>query len=123
MDFFLLLKTWSKILVKKKISENVIRKYKLKLNQAKQSATDALKTISQNIYIYIYFRKLQKQRVIWLPIKLLIRLQKSQDLYHGIVQGQLQMKQKIMDLMEKYQKKHICFQKNRQQIIDILWLI
>ena len=54
MDFFLLLKTWSKILVKKKISENVIRKYKLKLNQAKQSATDALKTISQNIYIYIF---------------------------------------------------------------------
>ena len=47
-------------MVKKKISENVIRKYKLKLNQAKQSATDALKTISQNIYIYIYIYIFQK---------------------------------------------------------------
>ena len=43
------------------------------LDQSKQSATDALKTSSKRV-----IQKKQKQLVIWLVIKLLKELQKSQ---------------------------------------------
>ena len=45
-------------------------------------------------------------------------LQKSQEVQHKIVQRQLQMKHKILDLIMKYLKKDIYLQKKREQIVD-----
>ena len=56
-------------------------------------------------------KKQQKQLVIRIVRQLLIQLQKYQELHHNIVQKQLNIKQKIQDLIEKYQKKDICLQK------------
>ena len=44
-------------------------------------------------------------------------LQKSQEIHHIIVQGQVKIKEKILDLIGKYQDKHMISEK-RQQIID-----
>ena len=55
-------------------------------------------------------------------IKLLIKLQKSQQIHHSIDQRQSQMRQKILDLIEKYEKKDISPEK-RQQIVHDLRLI
>ena len=49
-------------------------------------------------------KKLQNQLVILFAIKLLIKLQKYQKVHHKLVQKQLKNKQKIQNLMEKYQK-------------------
>ena len=55
----------------KYISENLSGKYTQKLfDQVKQSATDAFKIAPKEV-----IQKQQKQQVIWLVIKLLIKLQ------------------------------------------------
>ena len=61
--------------------------------------------------------------MICLAIKLVIKFEKSQEVDHRIVQWQLNVKQKIKDLMEKYTKKDMYFQKKRQQTIDKLRVI
>ena len=67
------------------------RKYNHKfLNDTTKSATYVLKTALKRV-----IKKLQKQRMIWLEIKLLIKLEKSQKSCHRIIQRQFQMKQKI----------------------------
>ena len=59
----------------KNIRKNVSHKYSQKnLNDVKQSAIDALKTASKK-----QFKKWHKKLVIWLIIKLLIKLQKFQE--------------------------------------------
>ena len=57
--------------------------------------------------------------------KIANKLTKAQEIYHIIVQEQLQMKQKILDLMEKYLKNDIYPQIYipRQQINDDLRFI
>ena len=50
--------------------------------------------------------KIQKQQQK-LVTKLLTKLQKSQRFHHRIIQKQLQMKNKILDLIEKYLQKDI----------------
>ena len=91
--------------IDKNMSRNLGSKYSQKLlDHAKKFAINAIKTAS--------IRGIQKQKtqlVIWLAIKLLIKLQdlyfkvdnnyKSQEIYHRIVEGQLQMKQKILNIM------------------------
>ena len=91
--------------IDKNMSRNLGSKYSQKLlDHAKKSAINAIKTAS--------IRGIQKQKtqlVIWLAIKLLIKLQdlyfkvdnnyKSHGIYHRIVEGQLQMKQKILNIM------------------------
>ena len=68
--------SFAKMLVKntcKDLSKNLSSKSNQnRLNHAKQSVTDALKTASVE-----QFKKHQKQLVIWLGIKLLIKFQKS----------------------------------------------
>ena len=67
--------------INKNMSKNLSSKPSQKLlDRAKQSATDALKTAS------------------------------SQDLHCIIIQKRLQMKQKIWNLVEKYQKKDVYLQ-------------
>ena len=46
-----------------------------------------------------------------------------QKIHHIIVQKQLKQKYKIQDFIEKYLRKDISYQKERQQIIDDLRLI
>ena len=88
--------------IDKNMSRNLGSKYSQKLlDHAKKSAINAIKTAS--------IRGIQKQKtqlVIWLAIKLLKDLYfkvdnnyKSQGIYHRIVEGQLQMKQKILNIM------------------------
>ena len=50
----------------------------------------------------VQFKKQQRQLVIWLVIKLLIVLQKSQEVHCRIIQEQLKM-----SMMKKYLKKDI----------------
>ena len=57
------------------------------------------------------FKKQQKQLVLWSVIKLLIKLQKCQEIPHRIAQKQSQKKQKILDLIEKYLEKDISPEK------------
>ena len=68
------------------------------------------------------FKMQLKQLAIWLVIELLIKLQKSLEVQHGIVQRQMKVKQEIYDLTEKYQKIDISSEK-RRWIIDKLRLI
>ena len=81
----------------KNINKNLSGKYSQEpLDCAKQSAPNALKTASK--------RAIQKTVEVTgnlLQIKL-IELQRSQELHYRIVQRQLEMKQKILDLIEKY---------------------
>ena len=56
--------------------------------------------------------------MISLAIKLLIKLEIFQEIYHRIVQGQLQ----ILHLMKIYQEKDIDSHKKGQRIIDDLSL-
>ena len=49
--------------------------------------------------------------------KLVIKLQKSQEFHHRILQRHLQMKQNIIDLIEKYQKKDIYSQKKGSKLL------
>ena len=63
------------------------------------------------------FKKQQRQLVIRLVNKSLIKLQKSQKLHNGIIQQQLQM-----SMIKKYLKKDIS-PEERQTIIDNLRLI
>ena len=61
------------------------------------------------------FKKPQKQPVISFVIKLSKKLKRSQKIHHRIVQiemKQLQMKHKILELIEKYLKK-IHFSRNQ----------
>ena len=90
----------------KNISKNLIGKYSQKcLDYAKQSVTDAFKTTSKRA-----IQKHQKQLVIWLVTKLLIKLQK---IWKIIVQKQLRM---------NMIKKGRYSQKKNQKIIDNLRL-
>ena len=76
--------------IDKNISKNLSDKYSQKcLDHAKQLLQIHLKLtqIKQS-------KKQQKQLVIWLAIKLLPKLRKSQEVQYRIVQRQLQMKQK-----------------------------
>ena len=64
----------------KDISKNLSGKYSQKfLDHTKQSALDALKTVSKRA-----IQKQQRQPVIGLVITLLMELQKSQTLHHRI---------------------------------------
>ena len=49
--------------------------------------------------------------------KLVIKLQKSQEFHHRILQRHLQMKQNIIDLIEKYQKKDIYSQEKGNKLL------
>ena len=57
------------------------------LNHQKQFATDTLKTTSKRV-----IKKTQKQMVILLIIKLLMKLPKSQKIRNKIIQKQLQIR-------------------------------
>ena len=63
-----------------------------------------------------YFKKQQKQLLIRLLIKLLIKLQNYRERHHRIVQEQLKVKQKIQNLIDKYQKKHISISTKKKEI-------
>ena len=79
---------WKKI--GKKISKNSGSKYNQKLfDHAKQSATDALKFVTKRRN-----QKQQKQLVIWLVIKFVIKLQEPQKPHHRVIQ--LLMKKKCL---------------------------
>ena len=55
-------------------------------------------------------------------IKLLTKLPKSGELHHRIIETQLQMKKKILDLIKKYLNKDGS-PKKRQKVIDDIRLI
>ena len=79
------------------ISKDLSGKYSHKLlDLAIQSAADALKINSKNL-----FKKQQKQLLNLLAIKLQIKIQKSQELYHRIVSRQSQIEQKMLDFIKK----------------------
>ena len=82
----------------------------------KESVTDVLKTALKRA-----IQKTAEATGNLIGNKLLIKLQKTQDLHHRVFQRQLQMEKKIWDLIEKYQKKDIS--KKRQKVIDMLRLI
>ena len=91
------------------LSKNLNSKYSQKLlDHAKQSATDALKTVSK--------RAIQKTAEVTgdLIENKMITLQESQKLHHRIIQKQLRKKQL---------EKDIYLQKKKQKIIDDLRLI
>ena len=95
--------------ISKKFNKNLSSKYSPKLlDHTEQSAADALKTASKE-----RFKKQQKQLVISLEIKLLIRLQESQRIHHRIIQKQ--MKKKYREIYIPPELKH--------KIIDDLRLI
>ena len=96
MDFCLLLKIYAKILKKQETSKNVSSKSNQKLlDHAKQSASDALKTVSK--------KAVQKQLAILVVIQLPTRLQKPQKIQQEILQRQLKVK-------KNYAEKDIYFQ-------------
>ena len=63
------------------------------------------------------FKKQQKQLVIWLVVKLLIKLQKFQKIHNKMIQTQLQMR-----IIKKYLNKDMCLQK-KDKIVDEMRLI
>ena len=80
--------------------KNYLYKYSQNLlDHAKQSATDAFKTALKRA-----IQETAEATSDLMGKNPLIKLQKSWKLYHKIVQGQLQMKQKILNMIKKYQK-------------------
>ena len=78
----------------KTIGKNLSSKYSLKLlDHTKQSVANLVKNGSK--------------RAIEETTKLLIKSQKTPEFHHRIVHKQLQMKHKILKLIEKYLKKYI----------------
>ena len=91
------------------IIENLTAKYSHKrLDHAKQSATEALKSASR--------WAIQKT----LLIKSLIELQKAQKFHHRTVQKQLKMNQKMEDLITKLLNKNLYLQ-NKDSKLLIIW--
>ena len=64
------------------------------------------------------FKKQQKQLVIWLVIKFQIKLQKSQEVHHRIIQKRLKNEHDKEITKERY-----ISPEGRQKIIDDLRLI
>ena len=90
----------------KNVSKNLSSKYSEKLlDHAKKSATNLLKPSLEK-----QFKKQQKQLVIWLVPKFLIKLQQSQEVHPRINQRQSKVKQ-------KYQKQYIYPQKKSKLLI------
>ena len=65
----------------------------------------------------ISIKKQQKQLVIWLEIKSLIKLREVQKIQRNIIQKELQM-----SMIKKYIKKRYVSLEERQEIIDELRL-
>ena len=86
------------------------------LDHAKQFAIDALKTVSKGAIQKT--KKQQKQLVIWLVIKLRIKLRKSLKISP---QNSLETVKK-MSLIKKYLKKIYIAREDRKKIIDDLSL-
>ena len=92
----------------KNISKSLSGKYSLGmldvreklLDHAKRSGTYALKTTSKGL-----IQETAEALVIWLVIKLLIKLQKFQKILNEIIQKQLRMR-----MIKKYLKKDIYLQ-------------
>ena len=55
----------------------------------------------------------------FIGVQQLIKLQKFKEIHNRIAQRQLQMKQKILDLIEKYLKKDIHLQKKDRKLLMI----
>ena len=79
------------------------------LNHQKQSAIDTLKTTSEGV-----IKKKQKQIVILLIIRLLMKLPKSQKIRNRIIQKQLQIR-----TITKYLKKELHLQKRDKKLLII----
>ena len=96
--------------ISKTKSKNSSGKYRQKrLNHAKQSATGAESILKKQL------KKQQKELVILLTISLLMKLLQPQEFHHIIVYRQLQMKQNILDLIEKYQKGDIYISRKKTE--------
>ena len=65
----------------------------------------------------ISIKKQQKQLVIWLEIKSLIKLREVQKIQSNIIQKELQM-----SMIKKYIKKRYVSLEERQEVIDELRL-
>ena len=93
------------------ISKNLSGKYSQKLlDHAKQSLTDAFKIASKRA-----IQKQQKELMIWLVIKFLIKSKKFQKIHNKIIQTQSQMRTKT-----KYLKKYMHLQKRDRKLL-IKW--
>ena len=83
------------------------------LDYSKQAATDEFKTNSRKL-----IRKTAETTADLIGKNtMLIKLEKSKEHHQKLVQGQLQMKQKILDLKEKYQKKDIYLQEKNDKLL------
>ena len=85
----------------KNIGKNITKN--LKYSQETWSATDALKTSSKRV-----IQKQENQLMIWLVIKLLMKLRKSEKRYHKIIQKQLQI-----NMIKKYLNKDIYISRRK----------
>ena len=94
----------------KNISKNLSGNYRQKLfDHTKQSATDALKTISKRA-----IQKTAKATAYLIGNKIAHRITKSQNLYHRMIQKQLQM-----SMIKKYLKKDIYLRKKDRKLLMI----
>ena len=98
----------------KSTSKSLSNKYTQNfLDYSKQSATDEFKTYSRKL-----IRKTAETTADLIGKNtMLIKLEKSKERQQMLVQGQLQMKQKILDLKEKYQKKDIYLQEKNDKLL------
>ena len=75
------------------------------LDHAQKFATDAFKTALKRAIR----KRAESDNLV--EIKFLIKLQSSLKIHHIMFQRQFQMKHKILDLIEKYQRKVHIFRK------------
>ena len=64
-------------------------------------------------------KKEQKPSSVRLAKKFITKFQKNQKFHHRIGKGQLEMKQKLLDVIVKYQKKYIYLQKIQTVAISV----
>ena len=100
----------------KNMSKSLSSKYSQKLlDHAKQTATDALKATSKTVV-----QKTAESAGDLIGNRIAVNITKSlKGLHHRIVERQLKMKQKILELIEKYQKKDIYLQKKDRKLLMI----
>ena len=107
----------------KNISKNLSRTYSQKIDHAKQSAALRTTKIAADAHKTVSKRATQKRTEETGDLNGNKVVDKIIQVYHKIVQSQLQMKQTVLFLIEKYVRKDTYLQKIIDQIIDALRLI
>ena len=101
------------------MGKNISKKLSSKYNQKLFDHANHLLQMHLKMLQKGQFEKLQKKKVFLLVIKLLMKLEKCRELQHIIIWKLVEMKQKVLNIIEKYLKKNIYLPKKDRKLLII----